>query len=131
MKRLLLVLSFCFVIVGVKAQNIWKPISYSGTFLGAGPDGSIYCYDNDITCSKDEGATWQITELGESDCAIQDLVVKENGDVYFCLSNYNRMLDQGVYHSTINDMHNWEVVAFDGILRSPQVAHQAGKDEWQ
>jgi hypothetical protein len=28
MKRLLLVLSFCFVIVGVKAQNIWKPISF-------------------------------------------------------------------------------------------------------
>lgn len=204
MKRLLLVLSFCFVIVGVKAQNIWKPIdTQNGAVLGVGPDGSIYCYNNDITFSKDEGATWQITlpaydyrynyycftvspegriflmedkehrmwhsdnngltwqysspiplgefytathiyaasnniivgsttfnnlfwttdggvtwqitELGESDCAIQDLVVKENGDVYFCLYNYNRMLDQGVYHSTINDMHNWEVVAFDGM----------------
>lgn len=69
MKKLFLGLSLCLVIVSVKAQNIWKPISYNGTFLGAGPDGSIYTTnyigDHNIMISKDDGETWQVSFPGE------------------------------------------------------------------
>ena len=208
MKRLLLVLSFCFVIVGVKAQNIWKPISYSGTFLGAGPDGSIYTTnyigDHNIMISKDDGETWQVSFPGEGcyfnpfcftvskegrvfvvdnqsdrvvytsnngltwqytepipieswdnaymlyaatnniivgrtneqdvfytidggvtwqihhpdifdpDYAIYDIIVNENGDVYASIYNPFRT-NMGIYHSSVYNINNWELIEFDGL----------------
>ncbi len=66
MKRLVLALVICLGCMGILgAQNIWKPINGTG-ILGAGPDGSIFAYDEygKLTRSQDDGETWQIV-LGQ------------------------------------------------------------------
>ena len=218
MKKLVLILILCLACLGcLEAQNYWKPIGMQGIFLGAGPDGSLYCYgssDNGIaiTRSQDEGETWQVVlgyETGfncnlnwncfsvspegriflfegypyrafysddngdswqltsgsapltagdeaQSICAVSNdtlvgsasshfvfwttdggatwdtirpafveddqyignLLANGNGDVFFSL-NLNDGGDSGqnigVYHATLSDMDNWELVAFQGV----------------
>ena len=218
MKKLVSIIILCLASLGcLEAQNYWKPIGMQGIFLGAGPDGSLYCYgssDNGIAIirSQDEGETWQVVlgyETGfncnlnwncfsvspegriflfegypyrafysddngdswqltsgaapltagdeaqricavnndtlvgsasshfvfwttdggatwdtirpafvEDDQYIGNLLANGNGDVFFSL-NLNDGGDSGqnigVYHATLSDMDNWELVAFQGV----------------
>ena len=218
MKKLVSIILLCLACLGgLEAQNYWKPIGMQGIFLGAGPDGSLYCYgssDNGIaiTRSQDEGETWQVVlgyETGfncnlnwncfsvspegriflfegypyrafysddngdswqltsgaapltagdeaqricavnndtlvgsasshfvfwttdggatwdtirpafiEDDQYIGNILANGNGDVFFSL-NLNDGGDSGqnigVYHATLSDMDNWELVAFQGV----------------
>jgi len=63
----------------------------------------------------DGGATWDSTRVAvmEEYQEITDMLVNENGDVYISIW-YFIGEDLGVYHSTLSDMHNWELVAFAG-----------------
>ncbi len=218
MKKLVSIILLCLACLGgLEAQNYWKPIGMQGIFLGAGPDGILYCYgssDNGIaiTRSQDEGETWQVVlgyETGfncnlnwncfsvspegriflfegypyrafysdnngdswqltsgaapltagdeaqricavnndtlvgsasshfvfwttdggatwdtirpafiEDDQYIGNILANGNGDVFFSL-NLNDGGDSGqnigVYHATLSDMDNWELVAFQGV----------------
>ena len=64
----------------------------------------------------DGGTTWDSTRLAfmEDDQIISSLLVNENGDVYASIWR-NIGPNIGVYHSTLSDMRNWELVAFEGL----------------
>ena len=69
-----------------------------------------------ITWTLDGGRTWDSTHIAfmEDDQVISSLLVNENGDVY--ASIWHQIGPNiGVYHTTLSDMHNWELVAFEGI----------------
>jgi len=63
----------------------------------------------------DGGITWDSTHLAmEEDQVISSLLVNENGDVYASIWHHIGP-NIGVYHSTLSDMRNWELVAFEGL----------------
>jgi hypothetical protein len=64
----------------------------------------------------DGGITWDSTHLAfmEDDQVISSLLVKENGDVYASIWRHIGP-NIGVYHTTLSDMRNWELVAFEGL----------------
>ena len=64
----------------------------------------------------DGGITWDSTRLAfmQDDQIISSLLVNENGDVYASIWR-NIGPNIGVYHSTLSDMRNWELVAFEGL----------------
>ena len=64
--------------------------------------------------TTDGGASWDTTRLDfmysiNNSPSISDLLVNENGDVYYGLRNYDGT-GGGIYHSTISDMQNWQLV---------------------
>ena len=69
-----------------------------------------------ITWTLDGGATWDSTRVAimEDYQEISDILVNENGDVYLSIWYYYGP-NMGVYHSTLSDMRNWELVAFEGV----------------
>ena len=69
-----------------------------------------------ITWTFDGGNTWDSTHIAfmEYDQVISSLLVKKNGDVYASIWHHIGP-NIGVYHSTLSDMRNWELVAFEGI----------------
>lgn len=69
-----------------------------------------------ITWTFDGGNTWDSTHIAfmEYDQVISSLLVKKNGDVYASIWHHIGP-NIGVYHTTLSDMRNWELVAFEGI----------------
>lgn len=69
---------------------------------------------NRIDYTFDGGNTWNTADLGfiEDYQSIGDLLVNANGDVYLCVWSYGGPGD-GIYHSTISDMQDWQLVAAD------------------
>ncbi|MBR1515076.1 MAG: T9SS type A sorting domain-containing protein [Bacteroidales bacterium] len=69
-----------------------------------------------LTWTLDGGATWDSTRIAfmEDHLEISDLLVNENGDVYISVW-YFIWPNIGIYHSTLSDMRNWELVAFEDI----------------
>ena len=69
---------------------------------------------NRIDYTFDGGNTWNTANLGfiEDYQSIGDLLVNANGDVYLCVWSYGGPGD-GIYHSTISDMQDWQLVAAD------------------
>jgi hypothetical protein len=69
-----------------------------------------------ITWTLDGGLTWDSTHIAfmEDDQEISSLLVNENGDVYASIWR-NIGPNIGVYHTTLSDMRNWELVAFEGL----------------
>ena len=78
---------------------------------------TIVCYV-DHTCfwTLDGGETWGFSglEFIEDHQEISDLLVSENGDVYVSVWYYIGP-NIGVYHSTLSDMQNWEIAAFENV----------------
>ena len=83
---------------------------------------NLYALDNDIIVGStdygsvfwttDGGTTWEAnTDVFENEYTISDIMVNENGDVYISLYYYG----SGLYHSTLSDMQNWELVAFESL----------------
>ncbi len=72
----------------------------------------------DHTCfwTLDGGETWDYSglEFIEEHQEISDLIVSENGDVYVSVWYYIGP-NIGVYHSTLSDMQNWEIAAFENV----------------
>ena len=70
---------------------------------------------NRVFWTMDGGQTWDYTELSFMDeyLDISDVIVNEAGDVYAGIWYYSGY-HSGIYHSTLSDMQNWELAAFDG-----------------
>ena len=73
--------------------------------------------NGEIFWTTDGGETWGYSILSflENSESVKDLIVNENGDVYVCVSYYIMNII-GIYHSTLSDMQNWELVAFEGVV---------------
>ena len=68
-----------------------------------------------LVWTLDGGITWDTTHIAFiEDQVISSLRVNKNGDVYISIW-HNIGPNIGVYHSTLSDMHNWELVAFEGL----------------
>ena len=69
-----------------------------------------------LTWTLDGGITWDSTHLAfmDKDQVISSLLVNENGDVYAGIWHHTGP-NIGVYHTTLSDMRNWELVAFEGL----------------
>ena len=72
--------------------------------------------NGEIFWTTDAGETWGYSILSflEHSESVKDLIVNENGDVYVSVAYYI-MFNVGMYHSTLSDMQNWELVAFEGV----------------
>ena len=69
-----------------------------------------------LTWTLDGGATWDSTRIAfmQDHQEISDMLVNENGDVYVSVWYYIGP-NIGVYHTTLFDMHSWELVAFEDV----------------
>ena len=88
----------------------------SGIYASSENTVTIWTSEGEVFWTLDGGTTWDYTIIDVIDeCQwITDLIVGENGDVfasvyYFIGSNI------GIYHSTLSDMRNWELMAFETI----------------
>ena len=72
--------------------------------------------NREIFWTLDGGETWGFSglEFMEEHQEISDLLVNENGDVYVSVWYYIGP-NIGVYHSTLSDMQNWEIAAFENV----------------
>ena len=72
--------------------------------------------NREIFWTLDGGETWGFSglEFMEEHQEISDLLVSENGDVYVSAWYYIGP-NIGVYHSTLSDMQNWEIAAFENV----------------
>ena len=72
--------------------------------------------NGEIFWTTDAGETWGYSILSflENSESVNDLLVNENGDVYVSVAYYI-MYNVGIYHSTLSDMQNWELAAFEGV----------------
>ncbi len=72
--------------------------------------------NREIFWTLDGGETWGFSglEFMEEHQEISDFLVSENGDVYVSVWYYIGP-NIGVYHSTLSDMQNWEIAAFENI----------------
>ena len=78
---------------------------------------TIVCFVNqNCFWTLDGGETWGFSglEFMEEHQEISDLLVSENGDVYVSVWYYIGP-NIGVYHSTLTDMQNWEIAAFEDV----------------
>ena len=87
---------------GDKAWNLYA--LNNGTLLGSTEYGSVFW-------TTDGGTSWGVNDTSFEDNSISDVLANENGDVYIGLYYYGN----GLYHSTLSDMQNWELVAFEGL----------------
>ena len=94
----------------------------SGIPLSAGDKAwNLFALNNQILVGSTEygsvfwttdcGTTWGMNDSSFEDNSISDILVTESGDVYVGLYYYGN----GLYHSTLSDMQNWELVAFEGL----------------
>ena len=76
----------------------------------------VWAENGEISYTLDGGETWEgwILDFLENSESVSDLLVNENGDVYVSV-DYYIMNIVGIYHSTLSDIQNWELVAFEGI----------------
>ncbi len=75
-----------------------------------------WAQNGEIFWTLDGGDTWNgtILDFMEDHQEISDLLVSENGDVYVSVWYYIGP-NIGVYHSTLSDMQNWEIAAFEDV----------------
>ena len=94
----------------------------SGIPLSAGDKAwNLFALNNQILVGSTEygsvfwttdcGTTWGMNDTSFEDNSISDILATESGDVYVGLYYYGN----GLYHSTLSDMQNWELVAFEGF----------------
>ena len=76
----------------------------------------IWAEEGEINFTLDGGETWDgwvLSSLENSE-SVSDLLVNENGDVYVSVAYYIMNI-VGIYHSTLSDIQNWELVAAEDI----------------
>ena len=94
----------------------------SGIPLSAGDKAwNLFALNNQILVGSTEygsvfwttdcGTTWGMNDTSFEENSISDILATESGDVYVGLYYYGN----GLYHSTLSDMQNWELVAFEGF----------------
>ena len=88
-----------------------------GGFCAPTNDIILICTtDGWITWTVDGGETWKIIfENLIYDREISDVIVNASGDVYISIYHPFLTWGVGIYHSTLPDLNNPELVAFEGI----------------
>ena len=74
--------------------------------------------ENHLHYTLDAGATWHDADMsfiGDEYHQIGDVIANEAGDVYASKWYYSGD-ESGIFHSTLSDMQNWELAAFDGAV---------------
>ena len=91
-------------------------ISVAGLYAATNDIVVGWTQNREIFWTLDGGETWGFSglEFMEEHQEISDLLVSENGDVYVSVWYYIGP-NIGVYHSTLSDMQNWEIAAFENI----------------
>ena len=76
----------------------------------------VWAEEGEINFTLDGGETWDgwvLSSLENSE-SVSDFLVNENGDVYVSVAYYIMNI-VGIYHSTLSDIQNWELVAAEDI----------------
>ena len=75
----------------------------------------VWAEEGEINFTLDGGETWDgwVLELDE-ESQVGDMIVNAESDVYISAWSYSDG-DAGIFHSTLSDMQNWELVAAEGI----------------
>ncbi len=82
--------------------------------------------NGEIFWTTDGGATWGYTILDlDENREVSDLIVKANGDVYVGVWSYGGE-GSGIFHSTLSDMENWTLAAFEGAAVQDMALHPDG-----
>ena len=91
-------------------------ISVAGLYAATNDIVVGWTQNREIFWTLDGGETWGFSglEFMEEHQEISDLLVSENGDVYVSVWYYIGP-NIGVYHSTLSDMQNWEIAAFENV----------------
>lgn len=76
--------------------------------------------------TTDGGETWGYTILDlDENHQVSDLIVNVAGDVYVGVWSYGGE-GSGIFHSTLSDMQNWTLAAFEGAAVQDMVLHPDG-----
>ena len=75
----------------------------------------VWTENGETYWTMDGGATWSFAGLElDEESQVSDMIVNAEGDVYVSTWSYSDG-DAGIFHSTLSDMQNWELVAAEGI----------------
>ena len=99
------------------ATHSWSNYSMKGAYA-VNNDTLLLWGENHLCYTLDAGSTWQNADmsfLGDEYHTIGDVIANEAGDVYVSKWYYSGE-DSGIFHSTLSDMQNWELAAFDGAV---------------
>ena len=80
-------------------------------------DTLLYWGEGILAYTLDNGQIWDTANMDfiTGNARISDVIANEAGDVYVSLYHNFQTEGVGVFHSTLSDMQNWELVAFEGI----------------
>ena len=99
------------------ATHSWSNYSMKGAYA-VNNDTLLLWGENHLCYTLDAGATWNDADmsfLGDEYHTIGDVIANEAGDVYVSKWYYSGV-DSGIFHSTLSDMQNWTLAAFDGAV---------------
>ena len=99
------------------ATHSWSNYSMKGAYA-VNNDTLLLWGENHLCYTLDAGATWNDADmsfLGDEYHTIGDVIANEAGDVYASKWYYSGV-DSGIFHSTLSDMQNWTLAAFDGAV---------------
>ena len=94
----------------------YVPQTTAVTKMYSPSNDTILCIvDNNCFWTTDGGMTWGFEGLElDEESQVGDMIVNAEGDVYVSTWSYSDG-DAGIFHSTLSDMQNWELVAAEGI----------------
>ena len=99
------------------ATHSWANYSMKGAYA-VNNDTLLLWGENHLCYTLDAGATWNDADMsfiGNEYHTIGDVIANEAGDVYVSKWYYSGY-ESGIFHSTLSDMQNWELAAFDGAV---------------
>lgn len=96
------------------------PYYYMTDAYAVNNDTLLFWSEDHLCYTLDAGDTWNTVDaslliLGDEYHSIGDVIANEAGDVYVSKWYYSGEAS-GIFHSTLDDMQNWELAAFDGAV---------------
>ena len=96
------------------------PNYYMSDAYAVNNDTLLFWSEDHLCYTLDAGDTWNTVDaslliLGDEYHSIGDVIANEAGDVYVSKWYYSGEAS-GIFHSTLDDMQNWELAAFDGAV---------------
>lgn len=75
----------------------------------------VWSSNGEMYWTMDGGTTWSFEGLElDEESQISDMIINAEGDVYVGVWSYSDG-DAGIFHSTLSDIQNWDLVAAEGI----------------
>jgi hypothetical protein len=96
------------------------PNYYMSDAYAVNNDTLLFWSEDHLCYTLDAGETWNTVDvsllvLGDEYHSIGDVIANEAGDVYVSKWYFSGEAS-GIFHSTLDDMQNWELAAFDGAV---------------